>query len=140
MRRSRVSWNVVVPLIALIMLALTWGSEPGPALACIEAVFLIGSVLAAVHHAEVVAHRVGEPFGSLVLAAAVTVIELSLILTMMASGGHGGETLARDTAFAVAMITMNGIAGLSLLLGSRSYGETLFNAHGSGAALATLTT
>src|SRR3984957_19136160 len=140
MRRSRVSWNVVVPLIALVMLALTWGSEPGPALACIEAVFLIGSVLAAVHHAEVVAHRVGEPFGSLVLAAAVTIIELALIVELMASGGSDATTLARDTAFAALMITTNGIAGLSLLLGSHRYGVTLFNPQGSGAALATLTT
>jgi Ca2+:H+ antiporter len=137
---KRVSWTVVVPPVSLVALALTWGVKPGPVLAVVEAVFLIGAVLAAVHHAEVVAHRVGEPFGSLVLAAAVTVIELALILTLMTAGGHGGETLARDTAFAVAMITMNGIAGLSLLLGSRRYGETLFNAHGSGAALATLTT
>jgi Ca2+:H+ antiporter len=137
---KRVSWTVVIPVVALVGLALTWGAEPGPVVAVIEAVFLIGAVLAAVHHAEVVAHRVGEPFGSLVLAAAVTVIELALILTLMTSGGHGEATLARDTAFAVAMITMNGIAGLSLLLGSRRYGVTLFNAHGSGAALATLTT
>jgi Ca2+:H+ antiporter len=140
MRRSRVSWNVVVPLIALVMLALTWGSEPGPALACIEAVFLIGSVLAAVHHAEVVAHRVGEPFGSLVLAAAVTIIERALIVELMASGGSDAATLARDTAFAALMICTNGIAGLSLLLGSQRYGVTLFHAHGSGTALATLTT
>jgi Ca2+:H+ antiporter len=138
---KRVSWTAVTPPLALVALLVTFGLTPGPVLAVVEAVLLIGAVFAAVHHAEVVAHRVGEPFGSLVLAAAVTVIELSLILTMMASGGHGGAaTLARDTAFAVAMITMNGIAGLSLLLGSRSYGETLFNAHGSGAALATLTT
>jgi Ca2+:H+ antiporter len=93
-----------------------------------------------VHHAEVVAHRVGEPFGSLVLAAAVTVIELALIVELMASGGSDATTLARDTAFAALMITTNGIAGLSLLLGSHRYGVTLFNAHGSGAALATLTT
>jgi len=137
---KRLSWTTVAPPLALVVLLVTFALPPGPVVAVVEAVFLIGGVLAAVHHAEVVAHRVGEPFGSLVLAAAVTVIELSLILTMMASGGHGGETLARDTAFAVAMITMNGIAGLSLLLGSRRYGETLFNAHGSGAALATLTT
>src|SRR3984885_13429256 len=140
MRRSRVSWNVVVPLIALVMLALTWGSEPGPALAAVQAVLLIGAVLAAVNHAEVVAARVGEPFGSLVLAAAVTVIELALIIELMASGGNDAATLARDTAFAALMITTNGIAGLSLLLGSHRYGVTLFNAHGSGAALATLTT
>jgi Ca2+:H+ antiporter len=138
--RERLSWNVVVPLIALVMLALTWGTQPGPILAAVEAVFLIGAVLAAVHHAEVVAARVGEPFGSLVLAAAVTVIELALIIELMASGGSDATTLARDTAFAALMITTNGIAGLSLLLGSHRYGVTLFNPQGSGAALATLTT
>jgi Ca2+:H+ antiporter len=137
---KRVSWNVVVPLTALVALALTWGAEPGPALAAVQAVLLIGAVLAAVHHAEVVAHRVGEPFGSLVLAAAVTVIELALIIELMAAGGNDAATLARDTAFAALMITTNGIAGLSLLLGSHRYGVTLFNPQGSGAALATLTT
>jgi Ca2+:H+ antiporter len=139
-RVSWTSWTTVVPVLALVALVLTLGMEAGPVLAAVEAAFLIGAVLAAVHHAEVVAHRVGEPFGSLVLAAAVTVIELALILALMASGGHEGATLARDTAFAVLMIAMNGIAGLSLLLGSRRYGVTLFNAEGSGAALATLTT
>jgi Ca2+:H+ antiporter len=138
--RERVSWNVVVPLAALVTLALTWGTVPGPVLAVLEAVFLIGAVLAAVHHAEVVAHRVGEPFGSLVLAIAVTVIELALIIALMASGGNDAATLARDTAFAALMITTNGIAGLSLLLGSHRYGVTLFNSQGSGAALATLIT
>lgn len=138
--RERMSWNVAVPLAALVMLALTWDTAPGPLLAGLEAIFLIGAVLAAVHHAEVVAHRVGEPFGSLVLATAVTVIELALIIALMASGGHDAETLARDTALAAVMITMNGIAGLTLLLGSRRYGVTLFNPHGTGAALATVAT
>src|SRR6201997_4530692 len=137
---KRVSWTVLVPLGALVTLAVVWGREPGPVLIVLEAAFLIGAVLAAVHHAEVVAARVGEPYGSLVLAAAVTVIEVTLILALMASGGNEAATLARDTVFAAVMITMSGIAGLSLLLGSRRYGVTLFNAEGSGAALATLTT
>jgi Ca2+:H+ antiporter len=137
---KRLSWTVVVPMVALIALALSWGARTGPVLGLLLAVFLVGAVLAAVHHAEVVAHRVGEPFGSLVLAAAVTVIEVALILELMVSGGSQGATLARDTAFAVLMITTNGIAGLSLLLGSHRYGVTLFHAEGSGAALATLTT
>jgi len=136
----RVSWTAVVPLLAVVVLVLIWGERPGPVLAVVAAAFLIGAVLAAVHHAEVVAHRVGEPFGSLVLAAAVTVIEVALIVELMASGGNEAATLARDTVFAAAMITTNGIAGLSLLLGSRRYGVTVFNAEGSGAALATLTT
>lgn len=139
-RVKRVSWTVVAPLLALVALALTWGEEIGALAGLLEAVLLAGAVLAAVHHAEVVAHRVGEPFGSLVLAVAVTVIEVALIVTLMASGGHDAATLARDTVFAAVMITTNGIAGLSLLLGSLRYGVTLFNSQGSGAALATVTT
>jgi Ca2+:H+ antiporter len=139
-RVSWASWTTVAPPLALIALVLTLGMKAGPVLAVVEAAFLVGAVLAAVHHAEVVAHRVGEPYGSLVLAAAVTTIELALIVTLMASGGHEASTLARDTVFAALMITTNGIAGLSLLLGSRRYGVTVFNAEGSGAALATLTT
>jgi len=134
------SWTVVLPVLAVIALVFVWGEHLGPVLVVLMAVLLIGSVLAAVHHAEVVAHRVGEPFGSLVLAAAVTVIEVALIVELMASSGSEATTLARDTAFAALMITTNGVAGLSLLLGSRRYGVTLFNAEGSGVALATLTT
>lgn len=137
---KRVPWTVLVPLLALVVLALTWGREIGLVVTGLQAALLTGAVLAAVHHAEVVAHRVGEPFGSLVLAAAVTVIEVTLIVALMASSENESWTLARDTAFAALMITTNGIVGLSLLLGSRRYGVTLFNAHGSGAALATLTT
>ena len=138
--RERLSWTVVVPLVALIALALTWGREIGSAPAVLVALLLAGAVLAAVQHAEVVAHRVGEPFGSLVLAIAVTVIEVALIITLMTSGGEKSATLARDTVFAAAMITMTGIVGLSLLIGSLRYGATLFNAEGSGALLATVTT
>jgi len=137
---KRVSWNVLAPLIALVALVFTWGHEIGPVVGALEAVLLGGAVLAAVHHAEVVAHRVGEPFGSLVLAVAVTVIEVALIVTLMTSGGDKAATLARDTVFAAVMITTNGIVGLSLLLGSRRYGVTQFNAHGSGSALATVAT
>lgn len=137
-RRSPVlSWTAVVPLLAAVTLALTWGRDLGTVLVAAVAVVLAGAVLAAVHHAEVVAHRVGEPFGSLVLAVAVTVIEVGLIVTLMVAGGAETASLARDTVFAAVMITTNGIVGLSLLLGALRYGVTLFNAEGSGAALAT---
>ncbi|MGY1807112.1 calcium:proton antiporter [Blastococcus sp. SYSU D00669] len=102
--------------------------------------FLMGAVLSAVHHAEVVAHRVGEPFGSLVLAVAVTVIEVALIVTLMVSGGDDAASLARDTVFAAVMITCNGIVGLAVLLGALKHGVVEFNAEGTGAALATVTT
>ena len=86
--------TVGVPVLAIVALIATWGSEPAPVVLVIVCAFLAGSVLAAVHHAEVVAHRVGEPFGALILAVAVTVIEVALIVTLMVSGGSDTSTLA----------------------------------------------
>ena len=136
----RIPWTTAVPVLALVVLALTWGRYLPTVLTVLVAVVLIGAVLAAVHHAEVVAHRVGEPFGSLVLAVAVTVIEVALIVTLMVSGGDDTASLARDTVFAAVMITVNGIVGLSLLLGALRHGMVSFNAEGTGAALATVAT
>jgi Ca2+:H+ antiporter len=136
----RIPWTTVVPLLALVVLAVSWGRYPPTVVAVLIGIVLMGAVLAAVHHAEVVAHRVGEPFGSLVLAVAVTVIEVALIVTLMVSGGDDTASLARDTVFAAVMITCNGIVGLSLLLGAIRHGLVVFNAEGTGAALATVTT
>jgi len=101
---------------------------------------LIACVLAAVHHAEVVAHRVGEPFGTLVLALAVTVIEVALIVSMMLAGGEATASLARDTIFAAIMIILNGMVGVCLLAGGSRHGEQAFGLYGVNAALATLAT
>lgn len=128
-------WTVAIPVVAAITLVLTWDRALPVVGTVLTGVVLIGAVLAAVHHAEVVAHRVGEPFGSLVLAVAVTVIEVALIITLMVSG-KGTETLARDTAFAAVMITLNGIIGISILLGGVRHGLPRFNPEGAGAALA----
>ena len=133
------SWTLVVPILAAIALVLTWNQSLGPVGVVVTGAVLIGAVLAAVHHAEVVAHRVGEPFGSLVLAVAVTVIEVALIITLMVSG-KGTETLARDTAFAAVMITLNGIVGISLLLGGLRHNLPRFNPEGAGAALGVVVT
>jgi Ca2+:H+ antiporter len=137
-RSSLLTWTALVPLIAAVALAFTWSRDLGVVLVVVVAAVLAGAVLAAVHHAEVVAHRVGEPFGSLVLAVAVTVIEVALIVTLMVSGGSETASLARDTVFAAVMITTNGILGLALLLGAIRFGVTVFNAEGTGAALATV--
>ncbi len=139
-RPLALSWTNVAPVLGMVVLALSWGRDLGPLPVVVVALALAATVLAAVHHAEVVAHRVGEPFGSLVLAVAVTVIEVALIVTMMASGGPEAATLARDTVFAAVMITMNGITGIALMVGARRFGTTHFNAEGSGAALATVAT
>src|SRR3954468_10231627 len=103
------SWTTTVPVVAVVVLALTWGRSLPSALVVVVALVLAGAVLAAVHHAEVVAAHVGEPLGSLVLAVAVTVIEVGLIVTLMVSGKGDTSTLARDTVFAAVMITCNGI-------------------------------
>ena len=113
------SWTVVVPILATVLLAFTWGREIGVLVQVVVAFALAGAVLAAVNHAEVVAHRVGEPFGSLVLAVAVTIIEVALIVTLMIAGGPGSASLARDTVFAAVMITCNGIVGIALIGGVR---------------------
>ncbi|MGN9778340.1 calcium:proton antiporter [Micromonospora sp. H33] len=139
--RSRLTdWTVAVPLLAVLVLALTWNRKLAGPLVVVVAVLLAGAVLAAVHHAEVVAHKVGEPFGSLVLAVAVTVIEVALIVTLMISGGAETQSLARDTVFAAVMITCNGILGLSLLLGALRRRVAVFNSEGTGGALATVAT
>ena len=129
-----------MPALAAVALALTWGTKPGTVVVVLVAVLLAGAVLASVHHAEVVAHRVGEPFGSLILAVAVTVIEVGLIVTLMVSGGDETATLARDTVFAAAMITCNGIVGLALLVAALRQHVVGFRAEGTSAALATVAT
>lgn len=139
-RRGPLQWTVVVPVVALAVLLATWSQHEGPLVLTLIALLLVGAVLAAVHHAEVVAHRVGEPVGSLVLAVAVTVIEVGLIVMLMIGGGPGASTYARDTVFAAVMITLNGIVGLSLLVGALRHRLVSFNASGSGSALATVIT
>src|SRR4051812_33827257 len=139
-RLRSLPWTTVLPVVGGLTLAATWGTNPGTAVLIVVAAVLVGAVLAAVHHAEVVAHRVGEPFGSLILAVAVTVIEVGLIVTLMISGGEGVSTLARDTVFAAAMITCNGIVGLALLIGAVREHVVPFRAESTTAALSTVAT
>ena len=130
-------WTWLVPLAAWLALAasIAWS---GAAVATIAAIALFGAVISGVHHAEVVAHRIGEPFGTLVLAVAVTVIEVALIVSVMLSGGADKEALARDTVFAAIMICCNGIVGLCLLIGGIRHHEQGFQIQGASSALAVL--
>ncbi len=79
-------------------------------------------------------------YGSLVLAVAVTIIEVALIVTLMVTGGPETAALARDTVFAAVMITCNGILGISVLIGALRGGVARFNAEGMASALATVAT
>jgi Ca2+:H+ antiporter len=131
-------WQNAAPLAALALLAAAALAPAGPLVTSVAAAALIVAVLAAVHHAEVVAHHIGEPFGTLVLAVAVTVIEVSLILSMMASGGAAAATLPRDTIYAAVMIICNGVVGLCLLVGALRHREQSFRIEGTGPGLAAL--
>jgi Ca2+:H+ antiporter len=131
-------WTIAAPIFAgATLLASVLGMGGGFMVALI-ALGLAGSVFAAVHHAEVVAQRVGEPFGTLVLALAVTLIEVALIVSLMAAGGEEAAGLARDTVFAAVMIILNGIIGLCLLVGGLKHRQQSFSLDGVGAALVAL--
>src|SRR5580692_10858440 len=130
-------WTIATPVFAGAVL-LAAGLGFGGYYVALIAVGLAGSVFAAVHHAEVVAHRVGEPLGTLVLALAVTLIEVSLIVSLMAAGGEEASGLARDTVFAAVMIILNGIIGLCLLVGGLTHREQSFSLDGVSAALVAL--
>ncbi|MFU8766034.1 MAG: calcium:proton antiporter, partial [Haliea sp.] len=104
------------------------------------AALLFASVFAAVHHAETIAHRVGQPFGSIILALAVTVIEVSLIVSLLLSAPEGESTVARDTVFSTIMIVLNGIVGLCLLIGGVKYHRQTVQVHSATAALGVLGT
>ena len=131
-------WTLVFPLLGLLAIAISL-YKMGAAGTIAAAFILIGCVLAAVHQAEVVTHRVGEPFGTLVLAVAVTVIEVSLIVSLMLSDAGDASSLARDTVFAAIMIILNGIVGVCLLAGGARHGEQRFSLRGASSSLNVLT-
>jgi Ca2+:H+ antiporter len=133
-------WSAALPVLAWLLLIAVAPDMAGGAGAGLLFAALIGAVFAAVHHAEVIAHRVGEPFGTLVLAAAVTVIESALIISIMLSDKGGSPTLARDTLFATVMIVLNGIVGLCVILGGARHGPQGFQAPGAAAFLTVLAT
>jgi Ca2+:H+ antiporter len=137
----RSAW--IFPALAVILFAATTALRftftPSPAglvFAAALLVILFGTVFAAVHHAEVIAERIGEPYGTLLLTLAVTVIEVALIATIML--GEPVPTLARDTVFAVVMIVCNGLVGICILTGGLRYREQDIQVAGSNLYLSVL--
>ena len=131
-------WTWLVPLAGVSILGAAIALGTSTLIASLAALALVGSVFAAVHHAEVVAHRVGEPFGTLVLALAVTVIEASLILSMVIAGGAEQAAVPRDTIYAALMIICNGVVGVCLLVGGWHHREQSFRVEGANSGLAAL--
>jgi Ca2+:H+ antiporter len=134
------AWSLALPVLSIAVLAGIWGHPVGWTGIALVSVALVAAVFAAVHHAEVIALRVGEPFGTLILALAVTIIEASLIVTLMVTGGDAASALARDTVFAAVMIICNGVVGVCLLLGAFRHRVLAFKVEGTTPALAALST
>lgn len=131
-------WSYLVPLLALLILAASSLIGGLPGFAVLAFVALVSAVLAAVHHAETVAHKLGEPLGTLVLALAVTAIEVALIIAIMLAGGEGADSVPRDTIFSAVMIISTGVVGLCLLIGGMRHREQSFRVEGACAGLSAL--
>ncbi len=138
MKTTTPAWTWLIPGLAAAALAAALAVSVNLWVAVLCGAALAGAVFVAVHHAEVVAHRVGEPLGTLVLALAVTAIESSLILSMMMAGGQDMAVLARDAIYAAVMIICTGVVGLCVLVGGLAHREQTFRVEGAGAGLAAL--
>ena len=133
-------WPQIVPLVSGMCLYGFLTTSMQAYLASIAFVIMMLAVIASVHHAEVIAHRLGEPYGTLVLALAVTVIETAMILSIMFAEVGKNATLPRDTIYSAVMIICNGVVGLSLLIGGLHHKEQLFRIEGTGSGFAALVT
>lgn len=126
--KSLLHWTIILPILSAIfyfsglLVNEGWFSAIG-------AMLLIGSVLSAVHHAEVVAHKVGEPFGTIILAICITILEVSLIISLMIAGGEKAMTYARDTVFAAIMLILNGIIGVCIWIGGGNLKNNFLQEH-----------
>ncbi len=137
------AWSVAVPLIAAAVLIVKHfgfvdtSAWPGLVVCSLA---LGGAVFAAVHHSEVLALKLGEPFGSILLAVAVTVIEVALIVSILLAETPGSASVARDTVYATVMIVLNGVVGLCLICGGWRHREQIFRIDGAAASLSVLGT
>jgi len=137
----KLQFHVLAPFAALGVFILAHFFHSQGWVIALGGVTILVAVMTAVHHADIVAHRVGEPYGALILALAVTVIEVALIISMMLQGDEGGTehaALTRDAIFATIMIVSNGVIGLSLLLGGLRHHTQSFRVEGAAPALSVL--
>ncbi len=136
-------WTALAPLLTLGFVAavhVIWDGHLPGLLILPAVVLLLAAVFAAVHHAETAAHRLGDPYGAILLAVAVTIIEVALIVSVLLKAPPGTSEIARDTVFAAIMIVLNGIVGLCLLIGGVRHFEQGFQARGATGALGVLAT
>src|SRR5690554_2448787 len=135
--RSLLQWTIIIPVVAWL-LYFSGLLSGGYFIQSVASVLLILSVMSAVHHSEIIAERVGEPYGTIILAISITVIEVSIIISLMLSEGGDAITLARDTVFSATMLILNGIVGLCLLIGGLKHYEQGFSKSSVTIALVSL--
>ncbi len=137
------AWRLALPVLGGLLVAdkSAGHADPAnPAILILAVILLAAAVFAAVHHAEVLAVKIGEPFGSILLALAITTLEVGLIISVMVSGLSGSDAVARDTVFSVVMIVLNGIVGLCLIAGARRHYEQEFRVQGAVGILSVIST
>lgn len=130
-------WTISIPLLALILF-LSGYADHNLFFEILAGVLLIFSVMSAVHHSEIVAHRTNEPYGTIILAVSITIIEVAIIISLMISGGEEYATFARDTVYAAVMLILTGIMGLCLFIGGRKYHTQTFSSDSVRLALVCL--
>ena len=130
-------WTTSIPILACI-LYFSGLLDNNFLFQAIAGILLMFCVMSAVHHSEIIAHRVGEPFGTIILAVSITVIEVAIIISLMTTGGKEYAAFARDTVYAAAMLILNGIVGLSLFLGGQKFQTQTFSPHSVKIALVSL--
>lgn len=140
LRKGLEPQHLLATLCFLVLLATKSFGETNYWISTLASIFLGIAVMSSVHHAEVIAHKIGEGLGTLVLALCVTIIEVGLILSLMTQAGSDAAVLARDTVFAAVMIITNGMVALCLILGGLKYKEQEFQVQGSKSLFVVLIT
>lgn len=135
--RKLYEWTTSIPLLACI-LYFSVNLDNNFLYQAIAGILLIFCVMSAVHHSEIIAHRVGEPYGTIILAVSITIIEVAIIISLMTTGGEEYAAFARDTVYAAVMLILNGIVGLCLFIGGRKFHTQTFSPHSIKIALVSL--
>lgn len=135
--KQLLQWTIIIPVLAWLLF-FSGAIDNNGFFQATAGVLLILSVMSAVHHSEIIAYKVGEPYGTIILAVAVTIIEVSIIISLMLSGGEESAALARDTVFSATMLILNGIVGLCLFIGGLKFKEQNFSRESVTIALVSL--
>ncbi|HMO31476.1 MAG TPA: ionic transporter y4hA [Lacibacter sp.] len=137
MKKLFLQWTIIIPVLAWILF-FSGVINTGSFFQVLAGALLIFSVMSAVHHSEVIAERVGEPFGTIILAVSITIIEVSIIVSIMLTKGPEAASLARDTVHAATILILDGIIGLCLIIGGLKHYEQNFSTSSVTIALISL--